>query len=87
MILWEHIYNELSFPIPPLQDFSFVYRVPSVQPQMGCSMFAPLRTLPSQCLPPIKVPDQCYYRPSWALLPKMEHYSSLPPSFIRDGYV
>uniref|UniRef100_A0A8C7UM93 Mediator of RNA polymerase II transcription subunit 13 n=1 Tax=Oncorhynchus mykiss TaxID=8022 RepID=A0A8C7UM93_ONCMY len=70
-----------------ITDFSFVYRVPSVQPQMGCSMFAPLRTLPSQCLPPIKVPDQCYYRPSWALLPKMEHYSSLPPSFIRDGYV
>uniref|UniRef100_A0AAZ3Q057 Mediator of RNA polymerase II transcription subunit 13 n=1 Tax=Oncorhynchus tshawytscha TaxID=74940 RepID=A0AAZ3Q057_ONCTS len=70
-----------------IKDFSFVYRVPSVQPQMGCSMFAPLRTLPSQCLPPIKVPDQCYYRPSWALLPKMEHYSSLPSSFIRDGYV
>uniref|UniRef100_A0A673X989 Mediator of RNA polymerase II transcription subunit 13 n=1 Tax=Salmo trutta TaxID=8032 RepID=A0A673X989_SALTR len=70
-----------------IKDFSFVYHVPSVQPQMGCSMFAPLRTLPSQCLHPIKVPDQCYYRPSWALLPKMEHYSSLPPSFIRDGYV
>ncbi|XP_045064025.1 mediator of RNA polymerase II transcription subunit 13-like isoform X4 [Coregonus clupeaformis] len=74
-----------------IKDFSFVYRVPSVQPQMGCSMFAPLRTLPSQCLPPLKVPDQCYYRPSWALLPKMEHYSSLPPShhasFIKDGYV
>uniref|UniRef100_A0A4W5JB58 Mediator of RNA polymerase II transcription subunit 13 n=1 Tax=Hucho hucho TaxID=62062 RepID=A0A4W5JB58_9TELE len=74
-----------------IKDFSFVYRVPSVQPQMGCSMFAPLRTLPSQCLPPLKLPDQCYYRPSWALLPKMEHYSSLPAShhtpFIRDGYV
>uniref|UniRef100_A0A8C8LR27 Mediator of RNA polymerase II transcription subunit 13 n=1 Tax=Oncorhynchus tshawytscha TaxID=74940 RepID=A0A8C8LR27_ONCTS len=74
-----------------IKDFSFVYRVPSVQPQMGCSIFAPLRTLPSQCLPPLKLPDQCYYRPSWALLPKMEHYSSLPPShhtpFIRDGYV
>uniref|UniRef100_A0A8C8FL35 Mediator of RNA polymerase II transcription subunit 13 n=1 Tax=Oncorhynchus tshawytscha TaxID=74940 RepID=A0A8C8FL35_ONCTS len=73
-----------------IKDFSFVYRVPSVQPQMGCSIFAPLRTLPSQCLPPLKLPDQCYYRPSWALLPKMEHYSSLPPShhtpFIRDGY-
>ncbi|KAJ7987316.1 hypothetical protein DPEC_G00337460 [Dallia pectoralis] len=74
-----------------IKDFSFVYRVPSVQPQMGCSMFAPLRTLPSQCLPPLKVPDQCYYRPSWVLLPKMEHYSSLPPShhasFMREGYV
>ncbi|XP_036436074.1 mediator of RNA polymerase II transcription subunit 13-like isoform X4 [Colossoma macropomum] len=70
------------------RDFSFVYRVPSVQPQLGSSMFAPLRTLPSQCLPPLKIPEPCYYRPSWALLPKMEHYC-LPNQapFIRDGYV
>uniref|UniRef100_A0A8B9J9X9 Mediator of RNA polymerase II transcription subunit 13 n=1 Tax=Astyanax mexicanus TaxID=7994 RepID=A0A8B9J9X9_ASTMX len=70
------------------RDFSYVYRVPSVQPQLGCSMFAPLRALPSQCLPPLKIPEQCYYRPSWALLPKMEHYC-LPAQapFLRDGYV
>ncbi|XP_062340777.1 mediator of RNA polymerase II transcription subunit 13-like [Osmerus eperlanus] len=72
-----------------IKDFSFVYRVPGVQPQTGCSMFAPLRSLPSQRLPPVRLPEQCCYRPSWALLPKMEHYSSLStqPPFIRDGYI
>ncbi|XP_031434166.1 mediator of RNA polymerase II transcription subunit 13-like isoform X2 [Clupea harengus] len=79
----------LASPRPEdIRDFSFVYRVPLVQPQMGCSMFAPLRTLPSQCLPPLKIPDSCHYRPSWTLMPKMEPYS-LPAQapFIRDGYI
>uniref|UniRef100_A0AAR2K264 Mediator of RNA polymerase II transcription subunit 13 n=1 Tax=Pygocentrus nattereri TaxID=42514 RepID=A0AAR2K264_PYGNA len=70
-----------KFP-PPLQDFSFVYRVPSVQPQLGSSMFAPLRTLPSQCLPLLKIPEPCYYRPSWALLPKMDNVPSI--STLQD---
>ncbi|KAM6985077.1 mediator of RNA polymerase II transcription subunit 13-like [Aplochiton taeniatus] len=72
-----------------IKDFSFVYRVPSVQPQMGCSMFAPLRSLHSQCLPPLKIPEQCYYRPSWTLMPKMDHYTAMHSGhgpFIRDGY-
>ncbi|XP_028828852.1 mediator of RNA polymerase II transcription subunit 13-like isoform X2 [Denticeps clupeoides] len=79
----------LASPKPEdIRDFSFVYRVPSVQPQMGCSMFAPLRTLPSQFLPPLKIPENCFYRPSWAMMPKMEPYSLQPQApFIRDGYV
>ncbi|KAL2100420.1 hypothetical protein ACEWY4_004814 [Coilia grayii] len=81
--------EECPSPRPEdIRDFSYVYRAPPIQPQVGCSMFAPLRSLPSQCLPPLKLPDSCYYRPSWSLLPKMEHYS-LPSQapFIRDGYV
>ncbi|XP_028828853.1 mediator of RNA polymerase II transcription subunit 13-like isoform X3 [Denticeps clupeoides] len=59
-----------------------------IRPQMGCSMFAPLRTLPSQFLPPLKIPENCFYRPSWAMMPKMEPYSLQPQApFIRDGYV
>uniref|UniRef100_A0A3B4X9Z4 Mediator of RNA polymerase II transcription subunit 13 n=1 Tax=Seriola lalandi dorsalis TaxID=1841481 RepID=A0A3B4X9Z4_SERLL len=54
------------------------------------SMFAPLSCLPSQSLPPLKIPEQCYYRPSWALLPKMEHFPAVMhpqnTTFIRDGY-
>ncbi|XP_064152375.1 mediator of RNA polymerase II transcription subunit 13-like isoform X1 [Anguilla rostrata] len=71
-----------------VKDFSFVYRVPAVQPHIGCSMFAPLRALPSQYLPPLRIPDNCYYRPSWALPPKMEQLH-LPPQlpFTRDGYI
>uniref|UniRef100_A0A8C8DXR5 Mediator of RNA polymerase II transcription subunit 13 n=1 Tax=Oryzias sinensis TaxID=183150 RepID=A0A8C8DXR5_9TELE len=53
------------------------------------SMFAPLSCLPSQNLPPLKIPDQCYYRPSWAVLPKMEHFTTImhPRNvFSKDGY-
>ncbi|CAJ1070333.1 mediator of RNA polymerase II transcription subunit 13-like isoform X5 [Xyrichtys novacula] len=61
-----------------------------IKPHIGSSMFAPLSCLPSQSLPPLKIPEQCFYRPSWALMPKMEHFSAImhPQSntFIRDGY-
>uniref|UniRef100_A0A8D2ZPC4 Mediator of RNA polymerase II transcription subunit 13 n=1 Tax=Scophthalmus maximus TaxID=52904 RepID=A0A8D2ZPC4_SCOMX len=46
-------------------------------PQIGSSMFAPLSCLPSQSLPPLKIPEQCYYRPSWSLMPKMENVPSV----------
>uniref|UniRef100_A0A672ZJ46 Mediator of RNA polymerase II transcription subunit 13 n=1 Tax=Sphaeramia orbicularis TaxID=375764 RepID=A0A672ZJ46_9TELE len=53
------------FPLCPLH-----------QPLIGSSMFAPLSCLPSHALPALKLPEQCHYRPSWALLPKMEHFST-----------
>lgn len=65
-------------------------RQEDIKPIFGCSMFAPLSCLPSQTLPLIKLPEQCYYRPSWMLMPKMEHYSPVMhpqvPTFLRDGY-
>ncbi|KAG7224069.1 hypothetical protein INR49_015327 [Caranx melampygus] len=65
-------------------------RQEDIKPQIGSSMFAPLSCLPSQSLPPLKIPEQCYYRPSWALLPKMEHFPTVMhpqnTTFIRDGY-
>uniref|UniRef100_A0A8C9Z2E6 Mediator of RNA polymerase II transcription subunit 13 n=1 Tax=Sander lucioperca TaxID=283035 RepID=A0A8C9Z2E6_SANLU len=58
--------------------------------RLGCSsMFGPFFCLPSQSLPPLKIPEQCYYRPSWALMPKMEHFPVMHPqnaTFLRDGY-
>ncbi|XP_075069949.1 mediator of RNA polymerase II transcription subunit 13-like isoform X2 [Mixophyes fleayi] len=71
-----------------IKDFSYVYRVPSFQPFLGTSMFAPLKSLPSQCLLSLKIPDACIYRPSWAAPPKIQHLP-LPPatSFTRDGYM
>lgn len=70
-----------------LQDFSYVHKVPSFQPFVGSSVFAPLKILPSQCLLPLKIPDACIFRPSWAVPPKIEQLP-LPPAatFIRDGY-
>ncbi|XP_038589358.1 mediator of RNA polymerase II transcription subunit 13-like isoform X1 [Micropterus salmoides] len=65
-------------------------RLEDIKPQIGSSMFAPLSCLPSQSLQPLKIPEQCYYRPSWALLPKMEHFPAVMHpqnnTFIRDGY-
>ncbi|XP_028273532.1 mediator of RNA polymerase II transcription subunit 13-like isoform X3 [Parambassis ranga] len=65
-------------------------RQEDVKPQICSSMFAPLPCLPSQSLPPLKIPEQCYYRPSWALLPKMEHFPSVMhpqnSAFSKDGY-
>ena len=52
-------------------------------------MFSPLTDLPSQCLPPLQIPELCSYRPSWALMPRMELYSSpllQHTPFMRDGY-
>uniref|UniRef100_A0A669DNE0 Mediator of RNA polymerase II transcription subunit 13 n=1 Tax=Oreochromis niloticus TaxID=8128 RepID=A0A669DNE0_ORENI len=52
-------------------------RQEDIKPLIGSSMFAPLPCLPSQNLPPLKIPEQCYYRPSWSLLPKMEHFPTV----------
>lgn len=69
------------------QDFSYVHKVPPFQPFVGSSMFAPLKTLPSHCLLPLKTPDACLFRPSWAVPPKMEQLPTPPAaSSIRDGY-
>lgn len=50
-----------------MKDYSFVYKPELCQAFVGCSMFAPLKTLPSQCLPPIKMPEEGIYRPSWTM--------------------
>lgn len=57
----------LTFFFFCLQDFSFVYKPETSQLFTGCSMYAPLKTLPSQCLVPIKLPEDCVYTPSWTL--------------------
>uniref|UniRef100_A0A8C4E4K8 Mediator of RNA polymerase II transcription subunit 13 n=1 Tax=Dicentrarchus labrax TaxID=13489 RepID=A0A8C4E4K8_DICLA len=63
--------------LPPLASTQFTeYRMETeegmasprqedIKPQIGSSMFALLSCLPSQSLPPLKIPEQCYYRPSW----------------------
>ncbi|KAM9820437.1 mediator of RNA polymerase II transcription subunit 13-like [Neosynchiropus ocellatus] len=60
------------------------------QTSLGSSMFAPLSCLPSQTLASLKIPEQCYYRPSWSLMPKMEHFPVIMnpqnSSFNKDGY-
>ncbi|CAG5867489.1 unnamed protein product [Menidia menidia] len=73
-----------------MEDITASPRQDDIKPQIGSSMFAPLSSLPSQNLPPLKIPEQCYYRPSWAMLPKMEHFTTLMhpqnSAFTKDGY-
>lgn len=44
-----------------------MYKPETSQLFIGCSMYAPLKTLPSQCLLPVKLPEDCVYTPSWTL--------------------
>lgn len=62
-------YISESHPFLPFffQDFSFVYKPETCQLLIGCSMYAPLKMLPSQCLLPIKLPEDCVYTPSWTM--------------------
>uniref|UniRef100_A0A673H5R3 Mediator of RNA polymerase II transcription subunit 13 n=1 Tax=Sinocyclocheilus rhinocerous TaxID=307959 RepID=A0A673H5R3_9TELE len=50
-----------------IKDFSYVFKPESCQALVGCSLYAPLKMLPSQCLLPIKLPEECVYRPSWTV--------------------
>ncbi|XP_058632229.1 mediator of RNA polymerase II transcription subunit 13-like isoform X2 [Onychostoma macrolepis] len=59
-----------------------------VRPLIGCSVYAPLRSLPSQCLPALEIPEHCYYRPSWTDMIKMEQYClNAQNPFSRDAYI
>lgn len=71
------------FSIVCFQDFSYVYKTETCQSMIGCSMYAPLKTLPSQCLLPVKLPEDCVYTPSWTLgkmelMPPVSTVSLLP---------
>lgn len=70
-----------------MQDYSFVYKPDLCQPFVGCSMFAPLKTLPSQCLPPVKIPEDCIYRPSWTMGREMLNPVPVMTFLNKDRYV
>ncbi|KAK1786371.1 hypothetical protein P4O66_017608, partial [Electrophorus voltai] len=56
--------ESLCSPRPSeVKDFSFVFKPELCQAFVGCSLYAPLKTLPSQCLLPIRLPEECVYRP------------------------
>ncbi|KAG5844433.1 hypothetical protein ANANG_G00162470 [Anguilla anguilla] len=71
-----------------IKDFSFVYKPAMCQPFVGCTMFAPLKALPSQCMQPIKLPEECLYRPSWTV-GKLELLNPVPAmTFLnKDGNI
>lgn len=63
-----------------------MYKPELCQAFVGCSMFAPLKTLPSQCLPPIKIPEDCIYRPSWTMGREMLNPVPVMTFLNKDRY-
>ncbi|XP_017842735.2 LOW QUALITY PROTEIN: mediator of RNA polymerase II transcription subunit 13 [Drosophila busckii] len=62
---------ELGSPVEePIEDWSFVYKPPQQEKFVGSSRYAPLTNLPSQTLPPLNMPANCYYKPTWSLAHK-----------------
>uniref|UniRef100_A0A673JAP2 Mediator of RNA polymerase II transcription subunit 13 n=1 Tax=Sinocyclocheilus rhinocerous TaxID=307959 RepID=A0A673JAP2_9TELE len=82
--------GDIEYSFPATKKLKGLNRDPSrkSKPLIGCSMYAPLRSLPSQCLSALKIPEHCYYRPSWTDMTKMEQYCPTTQNpFSRDAYV
>lgn len=47
------------------QDWSYVFKPPTVYKYVGSSKYAPLVALPSQLLPSVALPPHAVYRPRW----------------------
>ncbi|CAB3239260.1 unnamed protein product [Arctia plantaginis] len=50
-------------PDTPIEDWSYVFKPPTVYKYVGSSKYAPLATLPSQMLPAVTLPPHAVYRP------------------------
>ncbi|KAK9512984.1 hypothetical protein O3M35_001282 [Rhynocoris fuscipes] len=51
----------------PIQDWSYVFKPPTICKFVGSSKYAPLTMLPSHSLPVITLPPNCVYKPSWCV--------------------
>ncbi|XP_052737823.1 mediator of RNA polymerase II transcription subunit 13 isoform X2 [Bicyclus anynana] len=54
-----------SPPPDPIEDWSYVFKPPTVYKYVGSSKYEPLSTLPSQMQPAVALPAHAQYRPSW----------------------
>ncbi|CAH2990440.1 unnamed protein product [Chilo suppressalis] len=52
-----------SPPPDPIEDWSYVFKPPTVCKYVGSSKYAPLQALPSQLLPAVALPPHAVYRP------------------------
>ncbi|OWR52508.1 hypothetical protein KGM_209621 [Danaus plexippus plexippus] len=52
-------------PDPVIEDWSYVFKPPTICKYVGSSKYAPLTALPSQLLPPVALPSTAVYRPRW----------------------
>lgn len=54
-----------SPPEEPIEDWSYVFVAPKMSNIVNSSKYAPLNNLLCQTLPPITIPNECNYKPSW----------------------
>ncbi|XP_078680672.1 mediator of RNA polymerase II transcription subunit 13-like [Branchiostoma floridae x Branchiostoma belcheri] len=60
--------ESMGSPVPEqIKDWSYVYRKANTHLHCGSSMYAPLKSLPSHKLPPIRLKDNMLYKPSWQM--------------------
>ncbi|XP_048479651.1 mediator of RNA polymerase II transcription subunit 13 isoform X3 [Plutella xylostella] len=52
-------------PPDPIEDWSYVFKPPTVCKYVGSSKYAPLTSLPSQCAGAVTLPSHAVYRPRW----------------------
>ncbi|XP_046987073.1 mediator of RNA polymerase II transcription subunit 13 [Schistocerca americana] len=66
----QEIYPNMGSPQEEnIEDWSYVFRPPTIYRFVGSSKYAPLTNLPSQSLPPVNLPTNCVYKPSWQYPP------------------
>ncbi|GAB6029834.1 hypothetical protein CHUAL_005543 [Chamberlinius hualienensis] len=58
-------YTGLDSPQESVMDWSYVYKPQMAAKFVSSTKYAPLSNLPSQTLPPVALPSQCIYKPSW----------------------
>ncbi|KAK6638178.1 hypothetical protein RUM44_008606 [Polyplax serrata] len=74
----QEIYPNMGSPQEePIEDWSYVFRPQLMFKMVGSSKYAPLTNLPSQNMPPVTLPSNCVYKPSWLQPP--EKPTSTPP--------
>lgn len=52
----------------PIQDWSYVFKPSPISKFVGSSKYSPLMTLPSHSLPPVTLPPNSTYKPSWSVI-------------------
>lgn len=68
-----------------IDDWSFVFKPPTICKMVGSSNYAPLTNLPSQSLPPVIVPSHCVYKPSWLTHSEKPAINSMTHSVTHNG--
>ncbi|XP_063216486.1 mediator of RNA polymerase II transcription subunit 13 isoform X2 [Bacillus rossius redtenbacheri] len=81
----QDIYPSLGSPQEEnIEDWSYVFRPPMICRMVGSSKYAPLTNL-SKDMPPVVLPPNCVYKPSWQYPPAAPHVEKSSPAVGQVG--